>query len=115
MVLQLGGCGRVSDCRNNLLRGKPCPFVDGAFLLFTRICYLPAAHLPGAGLLGPRQVANRDWPRSIVGSGGAIPVFIVVVWGYPEEPGSLRRRDLTGRIEPAAARFWPWNLDRLSM
>src|SRR5699024_12417947 len=34
MVLKLGGCGRVGDCRNNFLRGGPCSWWTGPFLVF---------------------------------------------------------------------------------
>src|SRR5699024_501005 len=34
MVLQLGGCGRVGDCRNNFLWGGPCSWWTGPFLVF---------------------------------------------------------------------------------
>src|SRR5699024_3928539 len=34
MVLQLGGCGRVGDCRNNFLWGGPCSCWTGPFLVF---------------------------------------------------------------------------------
>src|SRR5699024_11956411 len=34
LVLQLGGCGRVGDCRNNFLWGGRCSCWTGPFLVF---------------------------------------------------------------------------------